>query len=187
MMSEKFANPPSWITFKINWECYASWNDANLSWPYCQFTHQSSDKKCSFMWNDQEIPVRIVKRRLFHRCISTINVNGNSLFHGWFSSAKNWNQTFDEIDFAFLSFRDCFPSQLIGVMLKIFLVQVTLYDLVRECGFFKLSLGHWRSHFVKPWFLVFSPFHCEGCTAELFCENSVFQFDWTVLIWDNKT
>jgi hypothetical protein len=185
MVSKKFTNPPSWITFKIDRERYASWNNANLSWPYCQFTHQSSDEKCSFVWHDQEIPVRIVKRRIFHRGISAINVNGNSLFHGWLSSTKNWNQPFDEIDLVFLGLRDWLPSQLIRMVLEIFFVQVTLYDLERVSRFFKLSLGHWRSHLVKPWFLVLSPFHCEGCTAELFCENSMLQFDRVVLICDN--
>lgn len=182
MMPEQLGNPSSCISFEINRESNSSWNNTNLFGSYSQLTHESLDVKCSFMRDDQEITVRIVKRRLLHWCICTVNIDWDPLFERWLSGSHDWYQTLDEVDLAFLDLWDGLPSQLVGIMANVLFAQIAFDDSEGVVGWLVLALSNRRTDFVQPDLLIFSSLDCESGACQLFSENSMLEFYGTVLI-----
>lgn len=132
--------------------------------------------------NNQKITIRIIKRRLFHGWIGTVNIYRYSLLEGRLSCSQNWNHSFDKVNFSFFHFWNSFPSQLIWMNGQVFFLKITFNNFERISWFFELSLSDRWPHFVKPTFLIFSSFHGKSCSTQLFSEYSHFEFNGAILI-----
>lgn len=117
------SNPSFNLFFTINSKFNSSRNHTKLLRFYSEFTHLGCYIKNTFMGNNQEVSIRVVKCLFTHRTVRRIVINSYSLFKCRLTSTSNCDHSFNKM--LLLSFRKRwyrFPSQLIRMILNMFII-----------------------------------------------------------------
>lgn len=76
VMSVAFSDPPTNLTLHLHTEFNSSRDDEDLFWPHHHLPTQGFHIQCSSVWNNQEVPIRVIEALVVHGCVGGVNIDG---------------------------------------------------------------------------------------------------------------
>ena len=173
---------------KVNLKFHSTLNNADFARLDCHSSELGSDKKSSFLWHDQEIPIWTVHSCLIHILIASVNMNTEPILHGWIPGTTHCAYAFKPIlRCLFCCMFHRFPPSLWRVNYKPFILTRKVRNEIRILGWLESSLFCRRKDPVDPWEHVLCFSEGEWGSTELLCIQPIWAFLRIVLIFRQRS